>query len=92
MHYTLDIPSAELADRLAGEYSVMLAPGSAFGYEHHLRIGVGQTPRSSPKDSPGQRPASVIWLRRVSESANVKTQWSTTMIVSQRTAPLTLSS
>jgi len=44
MRYSLDIPSAELADRLAGEYSVMLAPGSAFGYEHHLRIGVGQTP------------------------------------------------
>ncbi len=44
MRYSLDVPSAELADRLAGEYSVMLAPGSAFGYEHHLRIGVGQTP------------------------------------------------
>ena len=44
MRYSLDVPSAELADRLAAEYSVMLAPGSAFGYEHHLRIGVGQTP------------------------------------------------
>ena len=44
LRYDLDIPSAELADRLAAEYSVMLAPGSAFGYEHHLRIGVGQTP------------------------------------------------
>jgi aspartate/methionine/tyrosine aminotransferase len=44
MRYSLDIPSAELADRLAAEYSVMLAPGSAFGYEHHLRIGVGQRP------------------------------------------------
>lgn len=44
MRYNLAIPSAELADRLAAEYSVMLAPGSAFGYEHHLRIGVGQTP------------------------------------------------
>lgn len=44
MRYNLDIPSVELADRLAGEYSVMLAPGSAFGYEQHLRIGVGQTP------------------------------------------------
>ena len=31
MRYNLDIPSAELADRLAAEYSVMLAPGSAFG-------------------------------------------------------------
>jgi aspartate/methionine/tyrosine aminotransferase len=44
LRYNLDIPSSELADRLAAEYSVMLAPGSAFGYEHHLRIGVGQTP------------------------------------------------
>ena len=26
------------------EYSVMLAPGSAFGIEHHLRIGIGQEP------------------------------------------------
>ena len=31
-------------DRLATEYSVMLAPGSAFGYEYHLRLGVGQRP------------------------------------------------
>jgi aspartate/methionine/tyrosine aminotransferase len=44
LRYNLDIPSAELADRLAAEYSVMLAPGSAFGYEHHLRIGIGQHP------------------------------------------------
>ena len=26
------------------DYSVMLAPGSAFGYEHHLRLGIGQRP------------------------------------------------
>jgi aspartate/methionine/tyrosine aminotransferase len=44
MRYQLDIPSEQLADRLAGEYSVMLAPGAAFGYEHYLRIGVGQHP------------------------------------------------
>lgn len=44
MHYDLDIPSQTLADRLAAEYSVMLAPGSAFGYEHYLRIGIGQDP------------------------------------------------
>jgi aspartate/methionine/tyrosine aminotransferase len=44
MKYNVDIPSKELSDRLAGEYSVMLAPGSAFGFEGHLRIGVGQTP------------------------------------------------
>ena len=40
----INVPSLELADRLATEYSVMLAPGSAFGYEHHLRLGIGQRP------------------------------------------------
>ena len=44
LKYNLDVPSQELSDRLAGEYSVMLAPGSAFGYERHLRLGVGQRP------------------------------------------------
>ena len=44
LRYELDIPSLELANRLAEEYSVMLAPGSVFGYEHHLRIGMGQRP------------------------------------------------
>ena len=42
--YDLPIPSLELADKLALEESVMLAPGSAFGYEHHLRLGIGQRP------------------------------------------------
>jgi aspartate/methionine/tyrosine aminotransferase len=42
--YRLPIPSSELADRLAEEKRVMLAPGSAFGIEHHLRIGIGQRP------------------------------------------------
>jgi hypothetical protein len=42
--YDLPIKSLELADTLAIDYSVMLAPGSAFGYEHHLRLGVGQRP------------------------------------------------
>ena len=42
--YSVDIPSKELADRLAGEYGVMLAPGSAFGFEGYLRIGIGQRP------------------------------------------------
>ena len=41
---TLDILSLELADKLATEYSVMLAPGSSFGYENYLRIGIGQNP------------------------------------------------
>jgi len=44
LSYRLDIPSRDLADRLAERYGVMLAPGSAFGIEHHLRIGVGQDP------------------------------------------------
>ena len=42
--YDLPIPSLELADKLAIEESVMLAPGSAFGYEQHLRLGIGQRP------------------------------------------------
>jgi len=42
--YDLPVDSLPLADRLATEYSVMLAPGSAFGYERHLRLGIGQRP------------------------------------------------
>jgi aspartate/methionine/tyrosine aminotransferase len=44
LKYDLPIDSLSLADRLAEKYSVMLAPGSAFGYEGHLRIGIGQRP------------------------------------------------
>jgi aspartate/methionine/tyrosine aminotransferase len=44
LRYDLPMPSLALADKLATEYSVMLAPGSAFGYEHHLRLGIGQRP------------------------------------------------
>ena len=44
LKYDLPIDSLPLADKLAQEYSVMLAPGSAFGYERHLRLGVGQRP------------------------------------------------
>ncbi len=44
MKYQHDLPSSELANRLAEDYSVMLAPGSAFGYEGYLRIGVGNSP------------------------------------------------
>ncbi|MCC6313802.1 MAG: aminotransferase, partial [Thermomicrobiales bacterium] len=44
LRYHVDVPSSELANLLAEEYSVMLAPGSAFGFEGHLRIGVGQEP------------------------------------------------
>lgn len=42
--YDVPVDSLTLANRLAEEYSVMLAPGSAFGYEHHLRLGIGQRP------------------------------------------------
>ncbi len=42
--YNLEIPSQSLANRLAEEYSVMLAPGAAFDYEHYLRVGIGQRP------------------------------------------------
>jgi bifunctional pyridoxal-dependent enzyme with beta-cystathionase and maltose regulon repressor activities len=44
LRYELDVSSLELADRLSEERGVMLAPGSAFGFEHHLRIGIGQDP------------------------------------------------
>ncbi len=44
MSYTLPIDSVTLADRLAAEARVMLAPGSAFGMDRHLRIGIGQRP------------------------------------------------
>jgi len=44
LRYELDIPSLELANKLSEEHGVMLAPGSAFGFEHHLRIGIGQDP------------------------------------------------
>src|SRR5215208_3632937 len=44
LRYELDVPSLEFANRLSEEHGVMLAPGSAFGFEHHLRIGIGQDP------------------------------------------------
>lgn len=39
LRYELDVPSLEIANGLSEDYGVMLAPGSAFGFEHHLRIG-----------------------------------------------------
>lgn len=44
MRYAVDIPSLELSNLLAERYGVLLVPGSAFGYEGHLRLGVGQVP------------------------------------------------
>jgi aspartate/methionine/tyrosine aminotransferase len=42
--YRADVPSETLADALAREARVMLAPGSAFGFEGYLRLGIGQRP------------------------------------------------
>jgi aspartate/methionine/tyrosine aminotransferase len=44
LRYQMSIPSATLANHLAEEASVMLAPGSTFGQEYHLRIGFGADP------------------------------------------------
>jgi aspartate/methionine/tyrosine aminotransferase len=44
LRYHLDLPSEIVANRLAEEESVMLAPGSAFGMEGRLRIGLGGQP------------------------------------------------
>ncbi len=42
MKYTAPVDSEILADRLAKDVRVMLAPGSAFGLDGYLRIGIGQ--------------------------------------------------
>lgn len=44
IHYNLAIPSLEFANRLAEEYKVMFVPGIKFGFEHYLRLGLGQHP------------------------------------------------
>lgn len=44
LRYAIDLPSETVANRLAEEASVMLAPGSAFGMEGRLRIGLGARP------------------------------------------------
>lgn len=44
LRYHLDMPSYEVANRLAEESSVMLAPGASFGLEHRVRIGLGTRP------------------------------------------------
>jgi aspartate/methionine/tyrosine aminotransferase len=44
LQYHFAMPSLTVANRLAEEYSVMLAPGSAFGHEQYLRLGIGQEP------------------------------------------------
>jgi len=44
LRHQLDISSVQLADKLAEQYSVLLAPGSVFGLEGYLRLGFGQHP------------------------------------------------
>lgn len=45
MRYAADLDSSTVADRLAGDVGVMLAPGDAFGMPGALRVGIGQDPR-----------------------------------------------
>lgn len=44
VRYHFDMPSAELADHIRTKASVLVAPGSYLGTEHHLRITVGYEP------------------------------------------------
>ncbi|QBD78621.1 aminotransferase class I/II-fold pyridoxal phosphate-dependent enzyme [Ktedonosporobacter rubrisoli] len=46
LRYQLDIPSLDLADKLAREFEVMGVPGAKFGFEHFLRLGLGQDPQN----------------------------------------------
>lgn len=68
LRYNLPVDSLELADLLATEYGVMLAPGCAFGVEHHLRIGIGQDP---PVFRAGLAAASRCFARLISSSMEV---------------------
>lgn len=40
-HYDLPVDSAELAERLRADYSVLIVPGDHFRMGHYLRIGYG---------------------------------------------------
>lgn len=44
VRYELPISSYELAERIRQEASVLVAPGSTLGAEHHLRITIGYEP------------------------------------------------
>ena len=44
IRYAGSRPSAELAERLRADHDVLVVPGSHFGLEHHLRIGIGGEP------------------------------------------------
>lgn len=45
LHYNLDIPSLDFSNTLAQKYKVMFVPGANFGFEHYLRVGLGQDPK-----------------------------------------------
>lgn len=44
VRYHLDLPSVDVAHALRREADVLVAPGSVFGVEHHLRIAHGLEP------------------------------------------------
>lgn len=60
LRYNLDLPSEVVANRLAEEARVMLAPGSAFGMEGRLRLGIGAQP---DRFEAGLRQAEHFFLR-----------------------------
>jgi aspartate/methionine/tyrosine aminotransferase len=45
VRYHFDMSSAELADHIRRNASVLVAPGAYLGTEHHLRITVGYEPQ-----------------------------------------------
>jgi len=40
LKYSLDVPSAVLAEGIEKKYGVFFVPGSCFGFEYHLRLGL----------------------------------------------------
>jgi len=44
VRYTIDLPSVDVADVIRTRVSVLVAPGSCFGVEGHLRIALGLEP------------------------------------------------
>jgi hypothetical protein len=59
--YDLPISSAELAERLRVEQSVLIVPGEHFGFERHIRFGIGmeEAPLREALDRLGSLLASV---------------------------------
>ena len=42
LSYDMDISSTDLANRLLDEEGIFFVPGSCFGFDHHVRFGLGQ--------------------------------------------------